>query len=431
MSSNVLPSTTNWLAFANCPSGTRTVSHDGRGNAVAETRPGGVTVAASYDGHAQLTGYSRSNIGAQTYFYNGMGDRVRVVKPTGTRHFVYDSQGRVVAEYGASTSEVKAEFIWALPPAANDNAPFGGDDGIVGYAPLAMVAQNGANQLELYWVHGNHLGVPIVTTNALGQVVDPGNDFLRPGFPGQSQVLSDLYYNRARDYDPVLGRYIQADPIGLLGGANPYLYANGDPVNMVDPLGLMTYWEYYTGLPDSYRRNAINTIAGWSDGFSFGVTWYVRELIGANRDVRLCNDFYSYGGYAGFISLGGVARSIFTRGAARSGLGDLTRREVRRIQREVDRAGRPLDVVGSAARGERHNPGSKLPIGKGPGTKSDIDYITNPQHIPNFRGRQGELPEIDPGTGIVPGAHNPFLGPGIRFEPGSSPRMVPQIPSGQ
>ena len=141
---------------------------------------------------------------------------------------------------GPSAAEVTAEFAWALPPAANENAPFGGDDGIVGYAPLALVAQNGLNQLELYWVHGNHLGVPIVTTNALGQVVDPGNDFLRPGFPGQSQVLSDLYYNRARDYDPVLGRYIQADPIGLLGDANPYLYANGDPVNMIDPLGLFS-----------------------------------------------------------------------------------------------------------------------------------------------------------------------------------------------
>ena len=182
--------------------------------------------------------WHRTNIGAQTYTYNGLGDRVRVNKPTGTRHFVYDSQGRVVAEYGASASDVKAEFIWALPPAANDNSPFGGDDGIVGYAPLALVTTNTSSQLTLYWVHGNHLGVPIVTTNALGQVVDPGNDFLRPGFPGQSQVLSDLYYNRARDYDPVLGRYIQADPIGLMGGSNSYLYANGDPVNMIDPHGL-------------------------------------------------------------------------------------------------------------------------------------------------------------------------------------------------
>ncbi len=54
--------------------------------------------------------------------YNGLGDRVRVVKPTGTRHFVYDTQGRVVAEYGSSASDVKAEFIWALPPAAVNSA---------------------------------------------------------------------------------------------------------------------------------------------------------------------------------------------------------------------------------------------------------------------------------------------------------------------
>ncbi|WP_369410719.1 RHS repeat-associated core domain-containing protein [Erythrobacter ani] len=143
----------------------------------------------------------------------------------------------MIAEYGSSASDVKAEFIWALPPAANDNSPFGGGDHIAGYAPLAMVAENASSQLELYWVHGNHLGVPTVTSNAQGQVVTPGNAFLRPGFPGQSQVLSDLYYNRARDYDPVTGRYIQADPIGLGGGANPYLYANGDPVNLIDPAG--------------------------------------------------------------------------------------------------------------------------------------------------------------------------------------------------
>ncbi|WP_305819758.1 polymorphic toxin type 8 domain-containing protein [Erythrobacter sp. JK5] len=230
---------------------------------------------------------------------------MRVDKPTGTRHFVYDEWGRVVAEYGASANDVRAEFIWAEPPAANDNAPFGGGDHIAGYAPLALVAPNAQGALQTYWVHGNHLGVPLVTTDAQGTVVDPGNDFLRPGFPGQSQVLADLYYNRNRDYDPVTGRYIQADPIGLAGDVNPYVYANADPVNGIDPLGLMTKWEYYAGLPDSYRRNTMNAIAGWSDGLTFGATWYVREWIGSNRDIDLCNDFYNY---AGFFSVRGAAR---------------------------------------------------------------------------------------------------------------------------
>lgn len=43
---------------------------------------------------------------------------------------------------------------------------------------------------------------------------------------------------RARAYDPALGRFLSADPIGVGGGINLYAYAGGDPVNLVDPGGL-------------------------------------------------------------------------------------------------------------------------------------------------------------------------------------------------
>jgi len=46
-----------------------------------------------------------------------------------------------------------------------------------------------------------------------------------------------LYYVRVRYYDPQLGRFISEDPIGLLGGINPYVYAGNDPVNQLDPSG--------------------------------------------------------------------------------------------------------------------------------------------------------------------------------------------------
>lgn len=72
---------------------------------VVKTQSSSVAMLASYGGHARLESYSRSNIGAQTYFYNGMGDRVRVDKPTGTRHFVYDSQGRVGAGSAAERAQ--------------------------------------------------------------------------------------------------------------------------------------------------------------------------------------------------------------------------------------------------------------------------------------------------------------------------------------
>lgn len=38
----------------------------------------------------------------------------------------------------------------------------------------------------------------------------------------------------------VAGLYVEPDPIGLAGGMNPYAYAGNDPVNMVDPSGLLT-----------------------------------------------------------------------------------------------------------------------------------------------------------------------------------------------
>jgi RHS repeat-associated protein len=47
-----------------------------------------------------------------------------------------------------------------------------------------------------------------------------------------------LYYYRARYYDPVLKMFVSSDPIGLAGGMNTYLYANGSPLMYTDPLGL-------------------------------------------------------------------------------------------------------------------------------------------------------------------------------------------------
>jgi RHS repeat-associated protein len=46
-----------------------------------------------------------------------------------------------------------------------------------------------------------------------------------------------LHYNRHRYYDPVSGRFVSKDPIGLAGGINVYQYAP-NPVGWVDPLGL-------------------------------------------------------------------------------------------------------------------------------------------------------------------------------------------------
>jgi RHS repeat-associated protein len=49
---------------------------------------------------------------------------------------------------------------------------------------------------------------------------------------------AEVYYMRARWYEPKTGRFLSEDPIGLAGGINLYSFAGDDPVNGSDPLGL-------------------------------------------------------------------------------------------------------------------------------------------------------------------------------------------------
>ena len=53
------------------------------------------------------------------------------------------------------------------------------------------------------------------------------------------ETVSDLYYSRARMYNPRGGpRFMQPDPIGYDDGMNMYNRTKGDPVNFTDPWGV-------------------------------------------------------------------------------------------------------------------------------------------------------------------------------------------------
>ncbi|MFD1297472.1 RHS repeat-associated core domain-containing protein [Lysobacter gummosus] len=319
----------------------------------------------------------------------------------------------------------------------------------VATAVLAVATFAAQAQTVVEYIHTDALGSPVAVTDANQNVVEhseyePYGQLLNrqiadgPGYTGHANdATTGLTYMQQRYYDPTLGRFLSVDPItatGAGGSFNRYWYGNNNPYRFTDPDGRCGQ----DGRADSWG-------CAFTKGFIDGTTrnWAPTPSIVQRTPVR-GTSLPTYGGAEGESVAGAykagegtadaiakvveIAAGLLGAGALEggraSGLGDLTVSEARQIQRVVNSAQRPLEVVGSAAKGLRRNIGTELPFGKGPGTRSDIDYIASPSSLPNFNPLQGRLPSIDPKTGIFPGRHNPNMGPGIRFEPGAKPCSV-------
>ena len=79
-------------------------------------------------------------------------------------------------------------------------------------------------------------------------------------------VCGARHYNYFRDYDPSLGRYLESDPIGLIGGLNPYIYVGGSPLGGYDPRGLKQFSDECTGRYSSCKAGQdpnASTIGNW------------------------------------------------------------------------------------------------------------------------------------------------------------------------
>lgn len=109
-----------------------------------------------------------------------------------------------------------------------------------------------------------------------------------------------LYYYKARYYAPKVGRFLSPDPIGYADGLNLYAYVGNDPVNFIDPTGLLAERGLHTAgraydLVSGTVVGGVNALrTDVADGLDAALV-YAREN---DRGIRLGGDA------AGFFGVG-------------------------------------------------------------------------------------------------------------------------------
>ena len=202
----------------------------------------------SYDGHGNIT-----SDGTRTFVYNQNNRLIRVTGGAVTLgEYAYDAFGRRVKKIVSGIATVYHYDIAGNLIA--ETQPDGTPSRDVVYLNGERVAMKlYGYQAGWYFFINDHLGTPQKIVNEAGEVVWAG--FYQPfgkawaypaditnnfRFPGQYyDAETGLYYNWHRYYDPDTGRYITPDPIGLEGGINLYSYVRGNPINWIDPYGLI------------------------------------------------------------------------------------------------------------------------------------------------------------------------------------------------
>ena len=203
-----------------------------------------------------------------SYLYNGFDQlasrQLTNMSPAGTTHLIYDRAGNLIAEADGATGAILREYVWLEETPHLDDTT-----GSPSFMPLAVVADVDTASPKLWFVHPDHLNRPLAMTDENKTVISDswlpfgkvsGTAMTDARFPGQwNQLESGLAYNWHRHYDPTTGRYTQADPIGLAAGPSLYGYANGNPVNYIDPQGLKEYPDNFVGPlpPEGYYRSEM------------------------------------------------------------------------------------------------------------------------------------------------------------------------------
>ncbi len=213
---------------------------------------GGVASSFTYDTFGNLRNVSTTGMSID-YVVDGQHRRIgKKVNGTLVRGWLY-AGNRIVAELDGSGA-VLSRFVYGSRAHVPDYIVAGGATYRVitdhlGSPRLFVNTQTGSIAQRLDY---NEYGVVITDTN-------PG--FQPFGFAGGLYDRDTrLVHFGARDYDPHVGRWTTRDPLGFSGGdTNLYVYTMNDPVNLIDPSGLLFGGTVNAG--EAYGEAALETYA--------------------------------------------------------------------------------------------------------------------------------------------------------------------------
>lgn len=300
-------------------SGTKTYAYDANGNMTSGD--GRTLTWTPFNMPLAIT----QGASTLTFAYDTERQRIKQVAPDGTTHYINDtSAGLKVEKFIGASSMRWNNYVYAA-------------GGIV-----AVVYDNVGGTSSTRYFHKDHLGSTAVITNETGGVVetlayDPwgkrrhpnGNDdptnsitsLTDRGFTGHEHLQEvALVHMNGRVYDPLLGRFLSADPHiqdpGDTQSLNRYAYVKNNPLAYTDPSGF-----FFKSIMKFFQKNPIAAmvvgiaVAWATGGISLLATGGFNITLGGAITAGATSGLLT-GGIKGAI-LGGIS------GAITAGIGDL------------------------------------------------------------------------------------------------------------